>query len=77
MTEPGTPTEQPAPDTAEVPTTSVVDVGGGVAIDLARVPTHDGPQGSHLRSTGSGYELEDGTVVARADLVVGPHPDRR
>jgi hypothetical protein len=67
-----------------VRTTSVVDVGGGVAIDLAQVPSNGEPrsaQGSHLRSTGGrGYQVEDDetgepVTVARADIIVGPHPD--
>lgn len=54
--------------------TSVANIAG-VVIDLAKVPSHDGPKGSHLRSTGRGYVADDGTPVAHAEIIVGPHPE--
>lgn len=63
--------------------TSVVDIGG-VAIDLAKVENDGRPAAekeSHLRNdpTKPSYVSdEDGvTPVARAEVVMGPHPDAK
>lgn len=51
-------------------TTSLADIAG-VVIDLAKVPSHDGPP-NELRSTGRGYETDNGEVVAYVEVIGDP-----
>lgn len=64
----------------ETPTTHLAGFGKdpetGIVVDMSKVPSNGEPreaQGSHLRSTGRGYELDDGESVAYVDTISGPH----